>query len=31
MAVLILPAFGLFHPPFVRNIIVPFMRSFGAR
>ena len=31
MAVLILPAFGLFHPPFVRNIILPFMRSFGAR
>jgi len=31
MAILILPAFGLFHPPFVRNIIVPFMKSLGAR
>ncbi len=25
-----LPAYGLFHPPFVGNIIVPFMRALGA-
>jgi hypothetical protein len=31
MLVLIIPAYGLFHPPFVRNIIVPFMLAFGAR
>jgi D-alanyl-lipoteichoic acid acyltransferase DltB (MBOAT superfamily) len=30
MIALILPAYGLFHPPFVRNIILPFMRSLGA-
>lgn len=30
MLVLVLPAFGLFHPPFVRNIILPFMRALGA-
>jgi hypothetical protein len=28
--VLILPAFGLFHPPFIRNIILPFMQALGA-
>lgn len=28
--VLALPAYGLFHPPFVVNIIVPFMRALGA-
>jgi hypothetical protein len=30
MLVLLVPAFGLFHPPFVRNIILPFMRALGA-
>ena len=30
MIMLILPAYGLFHPPFVRNIILPFMRALGA-
>src|SRR4030095_15802386 len=24
------PAYGLFHPPFVRNIMVPFMRAVGV-
>ena len=28
--ILILPVYLLFHPPFVRNIIVPFMQAFGA-
>jgi alginate O-acetyltransferase complex protein AlgI len=28
---LILPAYGLFHPPFVRNVIVPMMAAFGVR
>jgi hypothetical protein len=27
MLTLVLPAYGLFHPPFVRNIIVPFMHA----
>jgi hypothetical protein len=27
MITLIVPAYGLFHPPFVRNIILPFMRA----
>lgn len=27
MMALMLPAYGLFHPPFVRNIILPFMRA----
>jgi membrane bound O-acyltransferase family protein len=31
MLVLAIPAYGLFHPPFVRNIMVPFMRAVGAR
>jgi len=31
MLTLVLPAYGLFHPPFVRNIIVPFMQALGAR
>jgi hypothetical protein len=30
MIALILPAYGLFHPPFVRNIILPFMHALGA-
>lgn len=25
-----IPAFGLFHPPFVRGVIVPFMHAIGA-
>jgi hypothetical protein len=31
MAVLIIPAAGLFHPPFVVRVIVPFMAVCGAR
>ena len=27
---LILPAYGLFHPPFIRSIILPFMHALGA-
>jgi len=27
---LILPAYALFHPPFIRNIILPFMQALGA-
>ena len=30
IAAVALPAFGLFHPPFVRGIIVPFMKACGA-
>jgi hypothetical protein len=30
MLTLILPAYVLFHPPFVRNIIVPFMHALGV-
>jgi hypothetical protein len=30
MTALAVPAYGLFHPPFVRNIILPFMRALGA-
>jgi len=30
MTMLVLPAYGLFHPPFVRNIILPFMRALHA-
>ena len=25
-----IPAFGLFHPPFLRGVIVPFMHAIGA-
>ena len=28
--VVVLPAFGLFHPPFVSRVIVPFMKACGA-
>jgi hypothetical protein len=28
--VLLIPAYKLFHPPFVRNVIVPFMKALGA-
>jgi hypothetical protein len=31
MLALVVPAYGLFHPPFVLNIIVPFMESLGCR
>lgn len=31
MLTLVLPVYGLFHPPFVRNVIVPFMHALGAR
>jgi len=31
MLILALPVYGLFHPPFVMNIILPFMRALGAR
>jgi Membrane bound O-acyl transferase family len=30
MAVIVFPAYGLFHPPFVREVVVPFMRFCGA-
>jgi D-alanyl-lipoteichoic acid acyltransferase DltB (MBOAT superfamily) len=30
MAVLVAPVYWLFHPPFVENIVVPFMRALGA-
>jgi hypothetical protein len=30
MFTLLLPAYGLFHPPFVRNIILPLMHALGA-
>ena len=28
--VVAVPVFGLFHPPFVRTIVVPFMHATGA-
>ena len=31
MLVLMLPVYGLFHPPFVTRIIVPFMRAVGVQ
>ena len=30
MAVLLVPVYWLFHPPFVENIVVPFMHALGA-
>jgi Membrane bound O-acyl transferase family len=27
---LVLPVYGLFHPPFIRNVILPFMQALGA-
>jgi hypothetical protein len=27
---LLVPAFALFHPPFIKNIILPFMKALGA-
>lgn len=30
LTVTAVPAFWLFHPPFVRNVILPFMRAIGA-
>jgi hypothetical protein len=30
MLVLAAPALALFHPPFLRNVVVPFMAAMGA-
>jgi len=30
MVALVVPVYGLFHPPFVRNIIIPFMHALRA-
>ncbi|HLA12217.1 MAG TPA: MBOAT family protein [Pyrinomonadaceae bacterium] len=31
MLILVVPAYGLFHPPFVLKIILPFMHALGVR
>ena len=30
LAIVAAPAFWLFHPPFVRRVILPFMQAIGA-
>jgi alginate O-acetyltransferase complex protein AlgI len=30
LAIIGIPAFWLFHPPFVRRVIIPFMQAIGA-
>ena len=30
MGILLMPLYGLFHPPFVREIVVPFLRALGG-
>jgi alginate O-acetyltransferase complex protein AlgI len=30
MLVLLVPAYGLFHPPFIHAVIVPFLQAIGA-
>jgi hypothetical protein len=30
MLVLLVPAYGLFHPPFIREVVIPFLKTIGA-
>jgi len=30
MLVLLVPVYGLFHPPFIHAVIVPFLEAIGA-